>query len=65
MTCTAWNMKFGQKLRVTNLKNGAVVIVTVTDRGPALWTGNAVDLTPAAFSQLSPLSKQGPNQSED
>jgi rare lipoprotein A len=44
----------GTKLRVA--RGGRSVIVTVLDYGPAAWTGHCIDLAPAAFSQLGPLS---------
>ncbi|MBW3663544.1 MAG: septal ring lytic transglycosylase RlpA family protein [Actinobacteria bacterium] len=31
------------------------VTVTITDRGPAAWTGRCLDLSAAAFEQLAPL----------
>ena len=33
------------------------VYVRINDRGPAKWTGNAIDLTPVAFKKLAPLDK--------
>lgn len=43
-------MKFGTKLRVTY--GGKAVVVVVTDRGPAKWTGRSLDLSRGAASRL-------------
>lgn len=45
----------GTKVRVS--ANGRSVVVTILDKGPAAWTGHCLDLAPAAFSQLAPLSQ--------
>jgi rare lipoprotein A (peptidoglycan hydrolase) len=52
-TAKAWSMKFGHKVRVTNLANGRTVTLAFTDHGPAKRTGNAIDLTPAAMIALA------------
>jgi rare lipoprotein A (peptidoglycan hydrolase) len=49
--------QWGQKYRVTNLSNGQSVIVEHQDYGPAAWTKNAIDLTPAAFKKLANLGQ--------
>jgi len=50
------SLPMGTRLVVTNPANGRTVRVVVLDRGP--WTGGRVlDLSPAAFSRLAPLSK--------
>lgn len=53
------NMKFGDRVRVTNLDTKVTVILTYNDRGPAEWTGNIIDLTPAAFEALGGKLKDG------
>lgn len=40
MTAAHRTLPFGTKVRVTNLKNGLSVLVTITDRGP--YVGNRV-----------------------
>jgi rare lipoprotein A (peptidoglycan hydrolase) len=41
------------------LDTKATVILTYNDRGPAEWTGNTIDLTPAAFEALGGKLKDG------
>jgi len=49
-------LPFGTKLRVTNQRNGASVIVRVNDRGP--YHGNRIlDLSYGAFNQIAPPSQ--------
>jgi rare lipoprotein A len=43
--------RFGTKVRVTNLRNGRDVIVTITDRGPYV-RGRGLDLSVAAARAL-------------
>jgi rare lipoprotein A len=45
----------GTRLKVTNVKNGKSVIVTVRDWGPAKWTGRNLDLNKPAFKKIAPL----------
>lgn len=45
----------GTKLKVTRLKTGKSIIVTVNDHGPELKTGRIIDLDTYAFKQLSSL----------
>lgn len=52
---TALNMKFGQRVHVTNLKTGHTAFLTYTDHGPGQKSrlmGTIIDLTPAAFVAL-------------
>ena len=54
-TAQAWGLKFGQKVRVTNMANGRTALLTYTDRGPGRKSrsqGTIIDLTPAAFLAL-------------
>ena len=54
MTCaTPKRFKFGTKLRITNVKNGKSIIVTVTDRGANDLHGNTIDLTHGAFAKIA------------
>jgi rare lipoprotein A (peptidoglycan hydrolase) len=57
LTCALPWKPDGRKYRVSNLRNGSSVVVTHTDYGPAAWTGNIIDLTPAAFRKLERLGK--------
>lgn len=56
LTCAHRKYPFGTKLRVTNPKNGKVVIVRVTDRGP-YSKGRIIDLSWGAAKALDMLSK--------
>ena len=59
MTCAAVKKyKFGERLKVTNTKNGKSVVVTVNDRGGFAKYGREIDLSEGAFKQIAPL-KQG------
>jgi rare lipoprotein A len=51
-TCAHWTLPLGAAVVVTNLRNQKQVWVTVTDRGPAKWTGCTIDLSRAAFDQI-------------
>lgn len=60
MTCAMWGVRFGQRLKVTNLENGKHVVARVNDRGPHdrfLREGRVIDLTKAAFRKISPTKK--------
>lgn len=50
-----YDLPFGTRLLITNLKNGKTVIVTVQDRLPKIWTtkGRVADLSMAAARKLS------------
>lgn len=53
-------LPFGQKVKVTNTRNGRSIVVTVTDRGPFV-KGRVIDLTLAGaralgFSGLAPVT---------
>ena len=51
MTAAHKFLKFGTKLKVTNLKNNMSVIVTITDRGPYI-RGRSIDLSMAAAKKI-------------
>lgn len=58
LECASWDYKFGTVLKVTNQKNGKVVYVRVTDRGPAkrlVKEGRIIDLTVGAFKRIADL----------
>ena len=53
-TCAATSeFALGEKLKVTNVKNGKSVIVTVTDRGPFARYGRTLDLSYSAFKEIA------------
>ncbi|WP_051133863.1 septal ring lytic transglycosylase RlpA family protein [Methylocystis sp. ATCC 49242] len=45
-------LPLGTRARVVNLVNGRETLVTINDRGPALWTGRALDLSRQAAVDL-------------
>ncbi len=47
---------FGTQVRVTDVDTGRTVIVVINDRGP-FSPGRIIDLSPEAFSVLSPLGR--------
>ncbi len=46
---------WGTKVEVKHVTSGKMITVPVIDLGPARGTGNALDLTPAAFKQFASL----------
>lgn len=52
LTCAHKTLPFGTKLKVTNIKTGKWVIVTVNDRGPFVKS-RIVDLSLKAFKQIA------------
>lgn len=52
LTAAHRSLPFGTKARVTNLKNGKVVLVTINDRGPYSG-GRVIDLSHAAAQHLA------------
>ena len=56
MTCAGWAWPLGTMLRVTSVDTGRSVVVEVTDRGPAAWTGCQLDLSRAAFARIQDLN---------
>jgi rare lipoprotein A len=51
LTAAHKSLPFGTRLRVTNPKSGAFVLVTVTDRGPFI-PGRQLDLSRAAADAI-------------
>jgi len=47
---------WGTKVEVKHLDSGKTIMVAVIDLGPGRSTGNALDLTPAAFREFAPLA---------
>ena len=52
MTAASKTYSFGTRLKVTNRANGRSTVVRINDRGPYV-SGRCLDLTPAAFNQIS------------
>jgi len=57
LTCAHRSLRFGTKLKVTNLRNGRSVIVRVNDRGPFI-RGRVLDLSLGA-AQVIGLNASG------
>lgn len=51
LTAAHRNLPFGSRVRVTNLRNGRRVLVTINDRGPFV-KGRIIDLSYAAAKEL-------------
>lgn len=51
MTAAHKTLKFGTKVRVTNLKNNKTVVVIINDRGP-FKPGRVIDLSKSANKQI-------------
>ena len=58
LTCAHRKLPFGTKLKVTSIKTGKYVFVTVTDRGP-FTKGRHIDLSKNAFMQIAPNAYGG------
>jgi len=54
-TAAHLTLAFDTEVRVTNPANGSSVVVRINDRGPFV-PGLCLDLTPAAFAEIAPLS---------
>ena len=52
ITAAHRSWRFGTKVRVTNLRNGRAVVVTITDRGPYV-RGRGLDLSVGAARALN------------
>ncbi len=57
LTAAHRSLPFGTRVKVTNVKNGRSVVVTINDRGP-FTRGRIIDLSKAAAGRLGIL-KQG------
>lgn len=56
LTAAHRTLPFGTKVKVTNLRTGDSVIVTINDRGP-FHSSRALDLSKAAFDEIGSLSR--------
>jgi rare lipoprotein A (peptidoglycan hydrolase) len=54
-----WEIPCGTPIRITSKETGKSVIAPVTDRGPADWTGVAIDLLPDTWDALGVPRSQG------
>ncbi len=52
LTAAHKSLRFGTKVKVTNMRNGKSVVVRINDRGPFV-RGRVIDLSKAAASRLS------------
>jgi rare lipoprotein A len=48
-----WKVKFGTRVRVTNVKTGKSVDVVVLDRGPSERLNRKIDLSKSAFEKIA------------
>jgi rare lipoprotein A len=58
LTAAMWDVPFGTKVKVTNLKNNKSIIVRINDRGPSrrlARQGRIIDLSKAAFTAIADL----------
>jgi rare lipoprotein A len=55
LTAAHRSLRFGTKVRVTNLRNGRDVVVTITDRGPYV-RGRKLDLSVGAARAIGATS---------
>ncbi|MFV0531332.1 MAG: septal ring lytic transglycosylase RlpA family protein [Flavobacteriales bacterium] len=49
-------LRFGTKVKITNVANGKSIIVRINDRGPYI-TGRQFDLSKGAFKKIASVSK--------
>lgn len=56
LTAAHRTLPFGTKVKVTNLRNGESVVVTINDRGP-FHASRALDLSKAAFDEIGSLHR--------
>lgn len=56
ITAAHRSLPFGTRVLVENKRTGRTVVVRINDRGPAAWTGRAIDLSRGAMSALGGLS---------
>jgi rare lipoprotein A len=56
LTAAHRSLPLGSRVRVTNARTGKSVVVRINDRGPASWTGRAIDLSKGAFRQIANLA---------
>lgn len=56
LTAAHKTLKFGTRVRVTNVENGKSVVVRINDRFPGT-KGRVIDLSEAAFEQIAPKAR--------
>jgi rare lipoprotein A (peptidoglycan hydrolase) len=56
-TCATWLYPLGTRIRVTDIKTGRHVYVTVTDRISRKFSNTRIDLSRAAFARLFDLTQ--------
>lgn len=56
LTAAHRTLPFGTKVKVTNLRNGESVVVTINDRGP-FHASRALDLSKAAFDEIGNVAR--------
>ncbi|MGH3490258.1 MAG: septal ring lytic transglycosylase RlpA family protein, partial [Actinopolymorphaceae bacterium] len=54
-----WEVPCGTMIRITSDETGKSMIAPVRDRGPAEWTGVAIDLLPDTWDALDVPRRQG------
>lgn len=57
LTCAHRTLPFGAMVKVTDTASKRSVVCRVNDRGPAKWTGRAIDLSRGAARALGILRK--------
>jgi len=57
MTAAMWDVPFGTRMKVTNVKNGKFVVVKINDRGPSRRLNRVIDLSRGAFSKIADLDE--------
>lgn len=56
LTAAHRTLKFGTKVKVTNLRTNKSIIVTINDRGP-FHSSRALDLSKAAFDEIGNIDR--------
>lgn len=62
LTAAMWDVPFGTRVKVTNLRNGKSIVVKINDRGPArrlVKKGRIIDLSKGAFLAINGNLKAG------
>jgi rare lipoprotein A len=55
-SCAHRTLRFGTRIRITNIATGTSTTCTVRDRGPYV-SGRIIDLSKETFRQIAPLSQ--------
>jgi rare lipoprotein A len=59
-TFASWDYRFGQRVKITNLRNNRSIVAVCTDHGPArrlYRKGRKIDLSKKSFEALAPLTQ--------